>query len=219
VTSEPTSPARRTYDASGRRESARRNRLAVLEAGRELLLRDGYQATTIRAVADRAGVSPDTVYKTFGDKRRLMKAVYDVALAGDDEPVPIGQRPAVRAAFAAPDPAEKIELYARFVTELMERIGGLLTVLTGADPELAAVREETEGERRVGVGAFVAHLMEHDLLTSPLPAEQVIDACWALTSPHLCAQLRYTREWSGEQYRQWLAAMLGATLRPSSCGL
>lgn len=211
---EPTSAPRRTYDASRRRESARRNRLAVLEAGRELLLRDGYQATTIRAVAERAGVSPDTVYKTFGDKRRLMKAVYDVALAGDDEPVPIGRRPAVRAAFASAHPAEKIELYARFVAELMERIGGLLTVLTGADPELAAVREDTEDERRVGVGAFVAHLKEHDLLTSPLPTEQVIDACWALTSPHLYAQLRYARGWSGEQYRQWLAAMLGATLRP-----
>jgi AcrR family transcriptional regulator len=60
----------------------------VLAAGRELLLARGYHGTTIRVVAERAGVSPELVYKGFGGKQGLMKAVYDTTLAGDDEPVP-----------------------------------------------------------------------------------------------------------------------------------
>jgi AcrR family transcriptional regulator len=212
VTNAPAPADRRPYDSSRRRESARRNRLAVLEAGRDLLLRDGYGATTIRAVAERAGVSPDTVYKTFGSKQQLMKAVYDVALAGDDEPVPIGRRPAIRRALAAEDPALKIDLYAEFVTDLMERVGGLLAVLAEADPELAQVRADTEAERHVGVGAFVTHLEQNGLLTGALPRELVVDSVWALTSAQLYSQLRHSRGWSREQYRQWLATMLAATL-------
>jgi AcrR family transcriptional regulator len=213
VTVSPESATRRPYDSSRRRETARRNRLAVLEAGRELLLRDGYQATTIRAVAERAGLSPDTVYKSFGNKQKLVKAVYDVALAGDDERVPIGQRPAVRRVFAETDPARKIELYAAFVADLMERVGGLLAVLAEADPELAEVRQETEDERHVGVGAFIAHLDEQGALGSALPRELVVDSCWALTSPQFYSQLRHSRSWSREQYQLWLATMLAATLR------
>ena len=213
MTTDPAPATRRPYDASKRQENARRNRQAVLEAGRELLLRDGYQATTIRAVAERAGVSPDTVYKSFGNKQRLMKAVYDVALAGDDEPVPIGQRPAVRRVLAESDPARKIELYAAFVTDLLERIGGLLAVLAEADPELAKVRDETEAERLIGMEAFVAHCEEQGLLSPELPRELVVDSCWALTSPQLYSQLRHSRGWTAEQYRQWLATMLTAALR------
>lgn len=213
MTVSPDSAARRPYDSSRRQETARRSRLAVLEAGRELLLRDGYQATTIRAVAESAGVSPDTVYKSFGNKQQLVKAVYDVALAGDDERVPIGQRPAIRRVFAETDPARKIELYAAFVTDLMERVGGLLAVLAEADPELAKVRQETEDERHVGISAFVAHLDEQGVLDSALPRELVVDSCWALTSPQFYSQLRHSRGWSREQYQLWLATMLAATLR------
>ena len=79
-------PAKRAYDATGRRAVAARHRQAVLTACHELLLTGGYQATTIRAVAERAGVSAELVYKAFGSKPGLMKAVYDTVLAGDDDP-------------------------------------------------------------------------------------------------------------------------------------
>src|SRR5580693_4960608 len=86
-------PAPRPYDASSRREAADRNRAAVLAACRELLFRDGYHATTVRSVAELAGVSVETVYKTFGGKPGMVKALWDVTLAGDDEPVAMGDRP------------------------------------------------------------------------------------------------------------------------------
>jgi hypothetical protein len=87
---------RRSYNSEGRREAARRNRAAVLAACRELLFQDGYHATTVRAVAERAGVSAETVYKSFGGKPGMVKALWDITLAGDDEPVPWGTAPRSR---------------------------------------------------------------------------------------------------------------------------
>ncbi len=211
----------RPYNSARRRAAAQASRRAVLEAGRELLLRDGYRATTIRVVAQRAGVSADTIYKAFGNKQQLMKAVYDVTVAGDDEPVPIGQRPPVQRALQASDPGEKMRLYARFVADFMVRLGGLLAVLTDADPEIAEVLAVTEAERLTGVRAFVSHLAGAGHLRAGLSQDQAADACWALTSPQLFAQLTQARGWTAEAYRGWLADMLAATLLsggPASAG-
>src|ERR1700690_2135612 len=100
-------PAPRAYDASGRRESAARNRAAVLAACRELLFRDGYHRMTVRSVAGQAGVSPETVYKAFGGKPGLMKALWDVTLAGDAEPLTMAQRPALQEVWRTRDPHAK----------------------------------------------------------------------------------------------------------------
>ncbi|MHA6759022.1 TetR/AcrR family transcriptional regulator [Streptacidiphilus sp. PAMC 29251] len=208
----PSTPSTRSYDTSGRRAAAERNREAVVRAARELLERDGYQATTVRAVAERAGVSAETVYKAFGGKQQLMKAVYDVALAGDHEPVPIGRRPALREVLATADPHRKLALYAAFVCDLHQRLGALTAVLAAADPELAEIRAATEQERLHGLRAFVAHLAEEGVLRPGLDESRAAEACWVLTAPQLFAQLTQVRAWAAEEYRRWIADMLTATL-------
>jgi AcrR family transcriptional regulator len=207
-----TDTPRRSYDTSGRRATAARNRESVVRACRELLERDGYRATTVRAVAERAGVSAEMVYKAFGGKQQLIKTVYDVALAGDHEPVPIGRRQAVQQVLAVEDPHEKLARYAAFVCDLHQRLGGLLTVLAEADPGIAEIRAVTEAERLVGVRAFVGHLADAGLLRPGLDPDHAADACWALTSPQLFAQLTQSRAWTPEGYRQWMTRMLTATL-------
>jgi AcrR family transcriptional regulator len=206
---------RRAYDASSRRAVAVRNRQAVITACHELLLAQGYQATTVRAVAERAGVSAELVYKAFGSKPGLMKAVYDTVLAGDDESAPIGQRPVVRRIWATADPGEKIRAYAAFVADLNLRLGGLAAVLAEADPEVAQVRAVTEQERLTGVRAFTAHLAAQGLLAAA-DAERAADECWVLTSLPVFAQLTVARGWSAGAYRDWLARMLAAALLPAA---
>jgi AcrR family transcriptional regulator len=109
---------KRSYDASRRREQARARRLAVVLAARELFERDGFRRTTIAAVATHAGVSAESVYKGFGTKAALAKAVFDVVIAGDDEPVPVAERPAAQAMGDEPDVRRKI---AMFVDGLVQR--------------------------------------------------------------------------------------------------
>src|ERR1700752_1713721 len=93
----PVTKVKRSYDASRRREQARARRLAVVLAARNLFERDGFRPTTIAAIAAHAGVSAESVYKGFGSKAALAKAVFDLVIAGDDEPVPVGERPAMQA--------------------------------------------------------------------------------------------------------------------------
>ncbi|MYZ35630.1 MULTISPECIES: TetR/AcrR family transcriptional regulator [unclassified Streptomyces] len=205
---------RRGYDSSGRQAAAARNRAAILDACRESLLRDGYRATSVQAVARRAGVSVPTVYKVFGSKQELVKAVYDTTLAQDDEPVPMHARPELRAVLAETDPAEKLAGYARFVAGVHERLATLTAALSAADPELAELAAVTDRERRTGTGAFVDHLATAGMLRPGLDPVRAADSCWLLTSPQVHERLTRERGWTAPEYRQWLAQMLAATLLP-----
>jgi AcrR family transcriptional regulator len=206
------SSARRPYDASRRQDAALRNRAAVLAACRDLLMGDGYQATTIRAVAERAGVSPETVYKTFGGKPGLVKALWDVTLAGDDEPVAMAQRPALKEVWRTRDPHTKLRLYAAFVRGVHERLAALSALLTQAGPEVAQVLATSEAERLTGITAFVAHLADQGVLRPGVDTAYVADVCWALTGPQLFTQLTAGRGWHADAYEDWLAGILTTTL-------
>jgi AcrR family transcriptional regulator len=207
---------RRPYDSGRRRAAAARNRAAVLAACRELLFRDGYHATTVRAVAERAGVSVETVYKTFGGKPGMVKALWDSTLAGDDEPVPMGDRPQIREILQTREPVAKLRLYAAFVRGIHERITPLFSLLTQAGPDVGEVLEIGERERLTGVTAFVAHLDDAGVLGPDADRAHVADALWALAGPQLYTQLTAGRGWSADTYEEWLAATLTATLLPPS---
>lgn len=206
-------PSRRPYDSYGRRDAARRNRAAVLAAFEEMLFADGYRAATIRAVAERAGVSPETVYKMFGGKPGLIKALWDATQAGDDEPVTMAEREQLRTVWATSDPAAKLRLYAEFVRGVHERLAPLAALLGQAGPEAAAVLEASERERRSGVGALVAHLADAGLLRAGADSERAADACWVLTGPRPFTSLTAVCGWDAAAYEEWLAGQLVAHLR------
>jgi AcrR family transcriptional regulator len=50
---------------------------AIVEAGRELLARDGPAAITTNRIAERAGVSIGSLYRYFPDKQAILAAVCD----------------------------------------------------------------------------------------------------------------------------------------------
>ena len=80
--------ASRPYDASGRRAQSARRQARVLDAARARFVQDGFVATTVSQVAADAGVSVELVYKAFGSKAGLARAVWHRALLGQ------GDRPA-----------------------------------------------------------------------------------------------------------------------------
>src|SRR5689334_408440 len=75
---------KRRYDASNRRAQALRNREAILDAAQRQFLEAGYAATTAAAIAAEASVSVETIYKAFGGKPGLVRAIYERALAGPE---------------------------------------------------------------------------------------------------------------------------------------
>ncbi|MFD0773202.1 TetR/AcrR family transcriptional regulator [Streptomonospora algeriensis] len=59
----------------GRRQRSESKRAAILDAAETLFVSEGYELTSVDAVAARAGVSKRTVYDHFGDKRSLFQSV------------------------------------------------------------------------------------------------------------------------------------------------
>ncbi|XUL90147.1 TetR/AcrR family transcriptional regulator [Streptomyces galilaeus] len=208
----PPTRGRKPYESTLRTDAARRTRTAVVRAFGELLVADGYKAATIRAVADRAGVSAETVYKTFSGKQGLIKALWDITLAGDDEPVAIMDREQAREVLATEDLATKMWLYAGGVRAIHERVTPLATLLSQSGPEGAAVLATGEQERRVSVHAFVTHLAEREALRPGIDPAHATDACWALTTTAVFSKLTVEAGWDGATYQRWLTDMLTATL-------
>src|SRR5690242_4640754 len=79
----PPVKAQRRYDSRRRQEQARQTRQSIVDAAKTRFLRDGFAATTIAAIAADVGVSVDTIYKTFGGKPGLVRAIHDQGLAGE----------------------------------------------------------------------------------------------------------------------------------------
>jgi AcrR family transcriptional regulator len=202
------------YDNSSRAAAAGATRTKVLAAARDAFLTTGYAGTTIRAVAEAAGVSQETVYKRFGNKARLLKDVYDVAMAGDEEPVPVADRPEARALRAAPGPAEAAAAYGRLARALTERAGPVMRIVLsarGGDPDLDAFVATVDAERLTGATFAVRDWAARGWLRDGLDADRARDQLWTLNSPAVWLLLG-ERGWSGADYEAWLAGALRALI-------
>lgn len=205
------------YDNRQRQEAARTTRARILETARASFLRQGFGATTIRQVADGAGVSQETIYKTFGGKAALLKAVYDVSLAGDKDAIPLAARPEAIAVRDAASPAAAASAYAELAQLISSRIDPLLRVLLGSrdtDKALAEFARTTEQERHVGSTFYVRQWEQAGWLRDDITTEQAVDSVWALNSPQP-RWLLLDHGWSEEQFTQWLADLIcHAIFRP-----
>ncbi len=144
-------PPPRRYSTALRDEQTALTRRRILEKALGSFTEHGYPGTTLAAVAAAAGVSVQTVYNVVGGKPALLKAVYDTTLAGDDSPVPMAERPVIRAAMEAADGRECLVRYAKAGRMLGERVLPLVTILfaqaaTG-DADLRAFVDTIEDER------------------------------------------------------------------------
>jgi AcrR family transcriptional regulator len=203
----------RSYDSALRTEQARLTRARILDAARALLLDGGYEAMTIGALARAADVSTQTIYNAVGGKAAVIKAAYDVALAGDDDPRPMSERPEFVAMTAADDPAAMLRAYAAFSRRIGERVGPLLAVLLiHADDEVRAFAATIDGERLRGNGTMVANLAKRFGLPSGMTRQRATDEVWGLTAPELFDRFVRQRGWTLDQYERWLGDALIAAL-------
>jgi AcrR family transcriptional regulator len=204
---------RRGYDASRRRQQAADSRRAVLAAARELLLREGYARTTVPAVAAAAGVSAEFVYKNIGPKPALLAAVLDVAIGGDDAPVPMAQRAAIAELRELPDAGEVLAGYVRTMVSVQVRVAPLLLLAAqSADPDAAAVSAKADTERLAGMTALAQHLHRLGGLRPDVDADRTRDLLWTYTSAQLYDLLVVRRGWSLPEYERHVQGALTAAL-------
>jgi AcrR family transcriptional regulator len=198
---------KRPYDASGRHAQARARRLAVVLAARELFERSGFRATTVAAVAAHAGVSPESIYKTFGTKAALAKAVFDLVIAGDDEPVPVAERPAMQAVREEPDVRRKIAMFVEGLAQRQASSASVQILIRDGrhtDDSLAPVWAALSDEGLVGMAALARHLLDTGQLRDGVDVIEVRDVLWNYLAIDTFERLVLTRGWSRERYTQWL---------------
>jgi AcrR family transcriptional regulator len=206
---------KRSYDASGRREQARTRRRAVVVAAWALFERDGFRPTTIAAVAERAGVSAESIYKGFGTKAALAKAAFDFVIAGDDAPVPVSQRSEADAIRAEPDVRRKVMMYSRGLAARQQRSAKVQILIRDGrhtDETLAAVWQQLLTERLNGMTLLGRHVLETGQLRDGIELSEVRDALWTYTAVELYELLVLERGWPVERYAQWIGRAIVAAL-------
>jgi len=205
---------KRHYASAVRAEQVRATRRAVVEAARELFVRQGWTATSIEQVAAAAGVSRATVF-TIGGKPELLKLAYDTAIGGDDEDVAMADRPAVRELAAAPDRDALVSRYVELVVAAGVRVAGIYVALRAAadaDERVRALFADVQAQRLTGATGFVATLTARGWLRPGLEPEAAADVLWTLLDPGLYAALVLDRAWPPERFAAWWERTLRAQL-------
>ena len=206
---------KRHYDASRRREQARARRLAVVLAARDLFERDGFRPTTIAAIAERAGVSAESVYKSFGTKAAVAKAVFDLVIAGDDEPVPVAERPAMQAVRDEPDVRRKIEMFVEGLAQRQARSARVQILIRDGrhvDDSLGPIWAKLNDEGLAGMTMLGRHLLETGQLRDGIGLDEVRDVLWNYLAIDSYERLVLSQGWPLGQYSRWLAsAIISAT--------
>jgi AcrR family transcriptional regulator len=209
--------------SSGNRGQARTRlaRAAVIDAARTLFLERGYGTTTIEAISGLSDVPPATVYRLFSSKRGILKAILDVSIVGDDEPVPLADRPHVRALFADPDPKNQLAGFVAVTSEVNSRTAPIYRILVSAassNPEAAALLEDQNRQRQAGQGRIARSLARGGALRPGLRERDAADVIYALLSPEVYRLLVLDRGWPPERYERWLTETLIDRLLPSPGG-
>ena len=198
----------RPYDNAGRQTQSEATRQGIIRAARELMVERGYRATTVAAIAGRAGVHVDTVYQLVGRKPVLLRELIEQALSGTEGAVGAEEREYVKAMLAETDPARKLDIYARAVRRIQGRMAPLLLSLRDAsatEPEAKQVWQEISDRRAANMRRLVQDLRAAGGLRAGLSVDEAADVIWATNSSELYVMLTVERGWAPDRYERWLA--------------
>lgn len=201
--------ARRKYHSPLRAEQAQQTRHRVLEAAFRRFVERGYAGTTMAAVAEAAGVSPETIYLSLGDKRGLLESVIEMAIAGDDDPA--AQEHALWGEVAQlPSARERLERMVDYSCSILARTGPVHAVIRGAaDKEAfaASLGRRLLHERLTNQSERIRRYLG-DALRQGLSVAEAGQRYCALASPELYYVLTVEFGWTADQHRTWLTELL-----------
>ena len=210
---------KRAYRSTRRAEQVAQTRRDIVAMAGTMFRARGYPGVAMPAIATETGVAVETIYRAFGSKAGLFRAVIEAAVAGGTSraEMPVEERPAIQAIIGESDPRRQVALYAATQPGIHRRSGPLLRVLYGSaasDPELGALWRELEESRLHGQRRFVGMLAERGALRPGLSVEEGRDGLWTLCSLAVRDLLVESRGWSDERYQAWLTDALQHLLLP-----
>jgi AcrR family transcriptional regulator len=212
----------RRYDTTKRRQRAQDTRDGVIDAATTAFLRDGFAATTVASIAETAHVSVETIYKSFGGKAGLVRAIWQRGLAGAG-PIP-AERRSDEMQRRESDPRKVLERWGTFTAEVAPRVAPILLLIreaAGTDAEMAALLRESDEARLSRMELNARRLLDGGGLPEGVTLNEVRDVLWLFSSPELYDLLVVRRGWSLQRYGHFVstgieAALLGVDAPPRS---
>ena len=166
-------------------------------------------------MAARAGVSAESIYKNFGTKAALAKAVFDLVIAGDDEPVPVAERPESRAIGDEPDVRRKIAMFVRGLAQRQARSAGVTILIRDGrhvDESLAPVWAKLIDEGLTGMTMLGRHLLDSGQLRDGIELDEVRDVLWNYLAIDAYERLVLSQGWTLDRYTRWLTDAITSAL-------
>jgi AcrR family transcriptional regulator len=202
---------KRDYRSQLRAGQAADTRRAVVSAAARLFVEAGYGATTIDAVAAAAGVSRKTVFTAVGGKVDLLKTALDWAVAGDDAPLAVADRPLMRDLLAVDDPIAVLVGWVHVMVEIDVRVAGLfraLEIAADSDAEARRLLDETQAQRLSDARKVIGRIVGLTPLSGALSRSAAIDVAWLATDPVLFDRFVRVRGWTVKAFELWLRQSL-----------
>lgn len=198
----------------GRRARSQRSRVKIVEAGRPLFVEQGYVATTMEAIADRADVAVQTVYHLFGGKPAVLSAVLDTSIVGDHDSVPLASRQWFERLESLTEPAEAIAHLVAECVSVLERAAPVYAVVrhASADSEVSRLYADNRAGRRADHRRLVAILHRNGLLRPMLEVDEAADIFYSLVSEDVFLLLVQDCAWTVDRFRAWLIDTVTAAL-------
>lgn len=202
----------RTYSSPVRDEQAARTRVRIVQAADELFRERGYAATTMKDVAERAGVARDTVHAVIGSKVALIPAIVDLRLVPDESVLNVAETPEGLAVRDETDPVRQIELFADFITRLNVVLRPVFDILRSAssEPTVAEMTATLEANRMRNMELYASWFAARGPLR--MSTERAAETIFTIVSPDVGRLLCEERGWSRQQHAEWVADVLTRTL-------
>ncbi len=205
----------RRYDATRRREQAARTHNAILEAARRQFLKRGYAATTVARIAAEAGTSVETVYKAFGGKSGIVRALWERGPAGRG-PIPAPVRSDAMSSTET-DPVRVLRGWGQFTSEVSPQVAPIMLLMRAAsatDADMAALLAEAEDQRRARMRHNARRLQKQGWLRPGLSLARATDILWTYSSAELYDLLVIKSGWPVSRYSTFVGDALIAALLP-----
>ena len=209
--------ASRNYSSPRRAADAAQTRVRIVDAATLLFTRDGYVATPMKAIAEAAGVSVQSVHLA-GPKSALLLAAFERAFAGDEGQHSFSERPEMAEIAAITDFSEALRRYVALLATANERAAGIwraFVVAADADPVVreaaAALEKRRRSDMRLAAGLFVQRGA-----ISPAAAETVSDVLGFVTAPASYLYFVEDSKWTRARYERWLLDAITRLVLPTA---
>jgi AcrR family transcriptional regulator len=203
---------RRVAQQARSRETHRR----VVDSATRLFLRDGYPATTMAAIANDAGVAVQSLYLRFGSKVAILAAALDVAIAGDDEPIPLLERAWTADIAAARTGRHAVEVCVAEIRRIVERTQPLYAVLlASAAGDAGELLTDNKRQRREGLRAVAELLAGKPGFAADLKLDQAGDLLYTVLSEETYGLLVIDCGWTPDAWQSWNVETITRLLFPT----